>query len=233
MALPPPYRHIIINLFDGMDPNEIYTCQIEDRSAVEAWVANPELRDPRLASSNWCAICCTRTILLAEDRLAPSCEELFEGAQDCHVYQEITDGEDFVGWKGAFHQDFVIFLWMRLRLWAQAERGVDLGFIRQRLFEGYYVLASVHPNIRFPDSRDEPEKKGGHFVLIYGFEIEDEACWFFIMNSAGFVSQFSQVAVRVPNYRLRQLFSGNVILVRSRKCGEYGTDQSLALATGS
>lgn len=227
MAFPPPYRHVIINLLDGMDLNEIYTCQIEDRFAMESRLANPELRDPRLASSNWCAVCCTRTILLAENRSAPSREELFEAAQDCHAYREITEGDDLIGWKGALHQDFVTFLWASLRLWAQAERNVDLGFVRQRLFEGYYILASVHPSIRFPDDRNEPEHKGGHFVLIYGFEIEDEACWFFIMNSSGFASRQSQVAVRVPNYRLRQLFSGNVILVRSRKCDEYGINQSL------
>lgn len=220
MATSLPQRRLFINLLEGRNPNDIYVCQIDDRTAMEEWVRNPDLRPPHQARSNWCAVCCTRMILQAESMYAPSREELFEAAQDLHAYQEIVseDRETLLAWKGAYHEHLAIFLWRSLGLWAQAERNVDLNFLRARLYEGYYVLASVHPDIRFPDQQNEPEKKGGHFVLIYGFEIIGDACWFLAMNSSGFASQQSQIAVRVPNYRLRQLFSGNVVLVGSSQC---------------
>lgn len=221
MFISQPNRHLTVNLLSGKDPEKIYVCQIDDPLKVEEWVTSPDARNYQKEEASRCAMCCAKMILRAEDRrepwlkVDPSLEELFDWAQDCFTYRW-EDGDD--GWKGAYHGELAAFFWHSLRLWSQAERNVDLNFVRQRLLEGYYVLASVHPNIRFPNNDDVPEKKGGHFVLIYGFEIHGDTCWFFVMNSAGFASQNSQIAVKILSNRVYQLFSGNVVLVRSQRC---------------
>ena len=58
--------------------------------------------------------------------------------------------------------------------------------------------------------------KRGHFVLIYGYTIDENGGLHFLLNnSAGFVSEESQVGMRVSAQRLSDLSSGDGVMVHS------------------
>ncbi len=151
-------------------------------------------------------------ILKAEGMVAPPLERLFYGAVDCSAYR-IESVEK--GWRGAYHQELAETLWMRHGLIARPERRMSTLCIRVRLLMGWYVMASVHPEIRL-HTENSPPRKGGHFVLVYGFETTaDGEVRFLVQNSAGFASIGTQVGVRVLERRMQQVFSGNAVAVLS------------------
>lgn len=200
---------IKIDLSRGQDPKEFYTCLIPDQSGVEAWRVNPSALDHRIPSSNWCALTCLRMALLLEDGVVPDLEKLWERACERHVYTPKTDG---TGWYGAHHEPLARFFG-EFGFEAKHCDNMSTASITQALVDGYYVLPSVSPEIRFPRDTD-PAKKTGHMVFVYGYDTGVDGRNFLLQNSAGFASLNSQIAVRVSEKRLQQVFSGRAILVR-------------------
>ncbi len=203
-------------------PEDFYVCQISDPTKVEEWVAGLNSLDSKAPELHWCAMCCVRSLLLAERLPAPPLEELFDMACEQGVYRPDKD----IAWSGAYHRelaDFIntvrvveqrkAFASRRMKISATAD---DRWFNMEGLVRsGCYILLSVHPDIRLRTDTAPPSKRG-HFVLVYDFIERDGQKYFLINNPAGFQSQYSQIGMEVSAERLGQVSSGDGIVVKSR-----------------
>jgi hypothetical protein len=200
------------------DPKSFFVCQIGQPENVESWIANIGDIDTAAKERHWCAMCCVRSLLLAEDLPAPSLEELFDAACRHGVYR--ADPE--MGWRGAYHKELAEFVSGMTGTRAFAHRAMTTRHNHQGRLSlgqwigfGHYILLSVHPDIRLTES-PEPESKRGHFVLVYGFKAERGVEQFLLHNSTGFASNRSQAGVWVPSRRIDQMSCGDGVVVRSR-----------------
>jgi hypothetical protein len=178
---------------------------------VEEWRASPQATNYRIPSSSWCGMTCLRMMLLLEGRRAPSLDDLFEHACAAGVF---TWEEN--GWKGANLHKLPAFIG-EYGFMARLAQTMDPDDVAHALAERNYVFPRVGPDIRYRTD-EEPSKNHGHFVFMYGYETDEAGnLKFLIHNSAGFASLDSQIAVPIPAARLRQVFSGDAILVRSQR----------------
>ena len=147
--------------------------------------------------------------LLFHGREAPPLESLFAQACATGVYRRMDDGR----WKGAFHEPLCGFL-KHFEFAAERFERATVGDVADRIRTGWQALLSVSPDIRYPN-RTPPEKRNGHMVFAYKADrLADGTHVVEIHNPAGFASLNSQIAFRVPEERLAQVFSGNAICIR-------------------
>ena len=202
-----------VDLSRGKDPIDFYVCQIENRFEIEVWKASPQVRDYTIPSSNWCAMTALRMALLADERPAPSLEDLFQNACTYGVYRPFADTS---GWQGAFLLELPHFC-CSYGFEARLERSQTPSDVVNWLRRGYYALPLVGPEVRFPRRTRAPKKRRGHFVFLYAYRIGERGTHLFTLNnSAGYASNNSQVAVEISKKRFKQVFSGDVLLLRSR-----------------
>lgn len=202
-----------VDLSRGMSPEDFFVCSIPDRTKVEEWRESPEILDYRIPSSSWCAMTCISMVLLAEGLSSPTLEELFEQACDAEVYRPMPDD---AGWSGAHHDKLPTFVATTLDQPVEYHPSMTTIDLMRALADGYYALLSVSTDIRLV-SNEEPDKLGGHFVLVYGFEHDEYDNLFFVLNNgAGYATLNSQIGFRVSEERMLQVFSGRGVLVRSR-----------------
>jgi len=161
---------------------------------------------------NWCGMCCVRMVLLGLGREAPSLDEMYRMAFDDGVFR-MVDGEVV----GAYHKQLAAHVAKRFGLvGSRAMRGLSAEDVAVIVGgdDPRYVIASVSAKIRDLVG-SPPESKGGHLVLVYGVETTDAGRFFVLNNSAGFASTNTQRAVRVPEARFVECFSGNAIVICS------------------
>ncbi len=213
--------------YSNKNPSDIFVCQIPNAAEVEEWISGDtfDLKDPE---QHWCAMCCVRMLLLAEDMPAPSLEDLFKEACRHGVYQQ----DEYIGWRGAYHKELASFInsylpaskWLQRQ--ASAHRGKKIRATSDNKFfnleatirSGCYALLSVHPDIRL-DTDETPPNKRGHFVFVYGVQVCGDETFFLLNNPAGFQSNNSQIGARVSAKRLEQVSSGDCVLIKSRFSG--------------
>ena len=197
-----------VNLFGARHPEDYYVCQVEKLYQVEDWARSP---DPATMEAHWCAMCCVRSIQLATGhRWTESLEKLFQIACRWNVYRPAE-----IGWKGAYHYELGRFAMEACSRVAYSARAQTTEEIQECLYRGYFCLLSVHPDIRLR-STEVPAIKRGHFVLIYGYKIDEKnELHFLVNNSAGFVSQESQIGMRVSAQRIKDVSSGDAVFIHS------------------
>jgi hypothetical protein len=203
-------------------PEDFYVCQISDPAKVEEWVASLDRLDPKTPELHWCAMCCVRSLLLAEKLPAPSVKDLFAMACEQGVYRP----DPSIGWRGAYHKELADFInvvrvvdqrkasaFQNMKIPATLD---DRWFNMEGLVRsGCYIFLSVHPNIRLRTDVPPPSKRG-HFVLVYDFFERGGQKYFLVNNPAGFQSQDSQIGMEVSFERLVQVSSGDGVVVKSR-----------------
>jgi hypothetical protein len=206
-----------VNQLGLKSPDSCFVCQIADPAQVEEWSAGIDALDTQARERHWCAMCAVRMLLLAEGLTAPSLEQLFEQARDFGVYR----ADPAIGWKGAYHQELAKFV-ANFGFTAHAVRcmsphhGKSLRWsIGQWIGFGHYVLLSAHPDIRLRSSEPPPTKRG-HIVFVYGYEILAGQEYYWLNNSAGFLSQQSQAGMRISAERLAQVSCGDGVVVQKR-----------------
>jgi hypothetical protein len=201
-----------VNLFGLHSATPYYVCQIDNPAQVETWLSSYDALPPTAPEKHWCAMCSLRSIMLAEHRDAPPLTAMFSEACARGVYKQHAE----FGWDGAYHAELADFAQTYAQMpEAIALQHMETRFIEERLGNGYYCMLSTHPDIRLR-SDQEPQVKRGHFVLIYGYARDSmRETSFLICNSTGFASNNSQVGMWVPAARLRQVSSGDGVLVKS------------------
>lgn len=203
-------------------PEPVFVSQFGMPEDVERRIANRVNEDMNNPEWNWCGICCVRMVLLGLGREAPSLEEMYRTAFDRYGVFRMVDGAVI----GAYHKELAAYVAGEFgfeRAWTARGLTTDRVAELVRGDDSQYVIASVSASIRELEG-SEPEKKGGHLVLVYDAEDTDAGRVFILHNSAGFASTNTQRGVRVPEARFRDCFSGRAIIIDDSKWRTDDTD---------
>lgn len=172
-------------------------------------------RDPNWASSgaatveeyaNWadhlCGMACLKMILAARDGKA---HPILDLARACATYGGYTVNQAGAI-KGLIYAPFVEFVRNDFSLEAEVVVDLPTEGIAQVLRRARYFIASVHPDIRWPDR--VPPSKGGHLVLA----LQADAAGIMFHNPSGH-DVASQEYVRLPPESFDRFFAGRGIAV--------------------
>lgn len=108
---------------------------------------------------------------------------------------------------GLYYKPFVQFTKEKYSLNGKATSALTLTDIKNTLSSGGYVIASVTPEIRFPEK--DPAKKGGHLVLLFGYD--DSRQIIYLHNPSGFKD--SQEKVVISYSQFRKFFDNKGIMI--------------------
>lgn len=186
----------------------VFVAQFEPPETTEERIANRANEDLNLPEWNWCGICCLRMVLLGMNKEAPSLFEMYQKAFDQYGVFRMIDGRVV----GAYHRELAQYTRMEFGLFTECVRGQSTSDIAQLLTRGAFVIASVSSKIRKLEGAN-PERRSGHFVLVYGVHEDNNSRSFLIHNSAGCPSLGTQSAVHIPEDRFNACFSGNGIMI--------------------
>lgn len=108
---------------------------------------------------------------------------------------------------GLFYKPFVSFIKQEYGPNGRAVGALTLGEIKQTISRGGYAIVSVTSEIRFPSR--EPTRRGGHLVLIFGYDDEEGAVH--LNNPSGFKG--SQKDVKIPYKQFMKFFDHKGVLI--------------------
>lgn len=109
---------------------------------------------------------------------------------------------------GLYYKPFVTFVKNEYDLDAKAVGALTLAEIKRTISGEGYAMVSVTPEIRFPE--DEPTTRGGHLVLIVGYD--DRKQVMYLNNPSGFKE--SQENVAIPYRQFMKFFDNKGILIK-------------------
>lgn len=126
-----------------------------------------------------CGMACLQMILFDKFQTTPPIVTLAKNCQKYGGYKEKYNDMD-----GLFYKPFCKYVKKEFNLNAKVAENMSLDRIKHEFCSGNYVIVSVHPSIRHIGKVEEPIKKGGHLVLVTGYDdIEGKI---YINNPSGF-----------------------------------------------
>jgi len=108
---------------------------------------------------------------------------------------------------GLYYKPFVRFIKEEYNLDSKATSALTLSDIKNTISSGGYVIASVTPEIRFPEK--DPARKGGHLVLLFGYD--DSKQVIYLNNPSGF--KHSQEKVVISYSQFEKFFDNKGIMI--------------------
>lgn len=196
-----------------------YFSQWESKELVEDFVEGKKSAktDPRwklsgaktlneydMWSWNVCGMTCFKMVLAK--KLGKE-HKTIKMARECEKYggYKVTEKEI----EGLYYDPFVIYVKDKFGLEAKVIRNfLTVSKIKRELVKGSFPIVSVNWRIRNPESR--PEKKGGHLVLMTGFDNSKKTL--FLHNPSGFYKQ-SQENFEITEKDFKKFFAGRGILI--------------------
>ncbi len=162
------------------------------------------LKEYELWSWNICGMACLKMILA--DKFEKEYKTIAL-AKDCEKYGGYKPNGSKV--DGLFYDPFVKFLDKDFGIKARVmRRFLTIGKIKKEVQKGNYFIVSVHHSIR--EKEELTEKKGGHLVLITGFD--DEKKSLFLHNPSGFYKK-SQENFEISEKDFKRFFAGRGMLI--------------------
>jgi Peptidase_C39 like family len=129
-----------------------------------------------LWSWNACGMACVKMILTSKFGQSPPLVEL------CHLCEKqggyIVDSGVI---QGLYYAPCISMIGHDFGLSGQVAARLSIQEIITNLADEKFVIASVHPMIRYP--QDIPPKQGGHLVLVVGYDLNKETVY--IQNPSG------------------------------------------------
>lgn len=131
-------------------------------------------------SWNICGMACLTSILgyLKVENVPP----LVQLAKRCSQFGGYVPTE--VGIDGLYYKSFIDFIAKEFNLEGKIGSPLNIKEIIEEISQKNFVIVSVHPTIRNP--RAEPPGKGGHLILIVGYDLVKEQLIFH--NPSGYAS---------------------------------------------
>jgi hypothetical protein len=136
----------------------------DDPKWLVSGASSPE--EYALWSYNWCGMACIKMVLAARGHDIP----LMELCRRCAARGGYLVQDHVI--EGLFYAPAVAMLHEEFHLPARVASRLSVGEIVDELQHRYFVIASVHPSIRHPSTI--PPSRGGHLVLLVGFDLEKE-----------------------------------------------------------
>ncbi len=155
-------------------------------------------------SRNICGIACLKMIL--ESLNIPS-HELILMAKECQKYGGFVLKKTEI--DGLFYKPFLNYIKNKYMLRGLILSPLTIVNIIDETRKGNYVIVSVHWSIRIPDS-EYVGNKGGHLVIISGFDITDNILY--IHNPSG-ISKNTQEYVEVSIPIFNKYFAGRGMVI--------------------
>ncbi len=198
-----------------------YFCQFMSAGLVEKYINDkPSLAtDPKWRESGaqtieeyqmwtWsdCGIACFKMILnvISKDHKSPTIIELAKGAKQFGAFEDDPKMP-----SGLHYKEFCTYVSSEFGLSAKPEPTLGLQRIKYEISIGNYVISSVNPSIRNPES-PTPVTRGGHLVLVVGYNENG----IYIHNPSGYQSNNSQNRASVTYAQFRKFFSGRGIVIK-------------------
>lgn len=155
-------------------------------------------------SWNTCGMACLKMILT---RKFGGVYRTVALAKKCESYGGYKRNGEII--EGLFYQPFCKFLANEFQIRAKVFRiFLTVGRIKKEVQKGNHFLVSVNPAIK--KAGNTPKSKGGHLVLITGFD-EDKRT-LFLHNPSGFFGK-SQENFEISEKDFKKFFAGRGILV--------------------
>jgi hypothetical protein len=127
-------------------------------------------------------------------------------AKECQTYGGYDMSRDHLG---LIYQPFCNYVRSKFKLKAEVSRSLTIHRIKHELSKGNYIITSVHPDIRDKDN-SEPKHKGGHLVLVVGYDEDDQSI--FVHNPSGTFNK-SQSAYKLTYSGFSKFFSKKGIVI--------------------
>jgi hypothetical protein len=156
---------------------------------------------------NLCGMACLKSVLEYTQR--PGRERtLMALARTCIDDGGYVVGEDEI--KGLYYAPFVKSVKKESGLDGRVASPLSVPDIVQEINDGKFVIASVHPTIR---DFSPPPRKGGHLVLMVGYDIADEdGPKLFYHDPAGLHGK-SQAFASAPASTFEEYFAGRGVIL--------------------
>jgi hypothetical protein len=203
----PKYIHSNVPYFSQWESRDlvelIITMQLDGKDDPK-WADSGAASKDEYAEWSWngCGVACLKMILAAtQDKVVPLAQ-LGKKATTYGVYKMPLHSS-----PGMFYKPFVTFIEKEFGLNGKAESALTISEIKQTISKGGYVIVSVTPEIRF--SSKKPSKKGGHLVLVYGYDDRDKVLY--LHNPSGF--EGAQENVTLSESSFMQFFDHKGIIV--------------------
>ncbi len=149
-----------------------------------------------------CGMACLKMILATKQHKVIPLVELGQLCTSYGGYKKPIDKS-----PGLFYKPFVKFVKNEFGLNAKATSSLTLVEIKRTIANGGYVIASVTPEIRFPNKI--PKSNSGHLILIFGYNDINKS--FTIHNPSGFTG--TQRNVEIPYGNFKKFFSQKGIAI--------------------
>ncbi|MDD5552216.1 MAG: C39 family peptidase [Candidatus Pacebacteria bacterium] len=176
----------------------------EDKKWKNSGANSPE--EYRLWSWHTCGITCFKMILA--DILGKEFKTI-NLAKKCAKYGGFRKkGENI---EGLYYLPFCRFVRKEFKLKIEFVRWLSIKRIKRELSQDNYVIATVNPNIRDLES-SIPKKKGGHLVLVVGYD--DKKKILFLHNPSGFYKK-SQEYAEISEKNFKRFFAKRGVVVYS------------------
>lgn len=151
-----------------------------------------------------CGMACTKMILAHRTgKVVP----LVELGTRCATYGGYT--MPLESSPGLYYKLYVTFVAKEFGWKARVVQGMTFQELMYELSQGNYVIAGVSPRIREPESK--PRTKGGHLVLIVGYDKTRQE--FYLHNPSG-ISKETQEYAAVTFHDFKKFFSGRGIVIQ-------------------
>ncbi|HUC96294.1 MAG TPA: C39 family peptidase [Candidatus Saccharimonadales bacterium] len=159
-----------------------------------------------LWSSIGCGMACTK-ILIAH--LKCKIIPLVELGKECVEYDGYTLPLEQS--QGLIYTPYTKFLHKAFGIKAKAIFNLLVSEIMYALSQGCFVIASVSPDIR--NTNSNPIAKGGHLVLIVGYDLEQQELYFH--NPSGFTKETQEYAI-ISLVDFAKFFGNRGIVISSK-----------------
>ncbi len=176
-SLPRAYKKDTIPYFAQWESPELIAAILTrqmDAKDDPCWADSGALSREEYAlwSHNICGMACLKMILQDQGRIGTKTIKLAKACMDHGGY--VQDG-DAIG--GLFYKGFKRFATRELGASVSILKVLSMKRIMHELAKGHYVITSVHPSIRDIE-KEYTGKKGGHLVLITGYDRDAQTITF-------------------------------------------------------
>jgi hypothetical protein len=139
-------------------------------------------------SWNTCGMSCLKSILKYTHGLDFPTIQL---ARRCAAFGGYKQNQNDI--EGLYYQPFVDFIKADFNLDARVSSNLTISDIISEIANQNFVIVSVHPSIRDPHTI--PMRKGGHLVLVTGYNLEDQSGALYVHDPSGYYLKSQQYAL--------------------------------------